>query len=136
MSYVKQTWINLPDKTTPISADRLNHMEDGIEGISDDLDNIDERLTDYVKNTDYATSSTGGVIKINGNFGTNKNSNGYLISTTKTYADYGNADNGMFVSKGTLENVILGKQLVNQTYVDEKIGDIGEVLDELQREEI
>ena len=30
MAYSKQTWINLPNQTTPISADRLNHMEDGI----------------------------------------------------------------------------------------------------------
>lgn len=30
MAYTKQTWQNLPSKTTPISAQRLNHMEDGI----------------------------------------------------------------------------------------------------------
>lgn len=30
MAYSKQTWQNLPNRTTPISADRLNHMEDGI----------------------------------------------------------------------------------------------------------
>ena len=31
MAYDKQTWSNLPSKTTPINATRLNHMEDGIE---------------------------------------------------------------------------------------------------------
>lgn len=31
MAYTKQTWQNLPNKTTPINATRLNHMEDGIE---------------------------------------------------------------------------------------------------------
>lgn len=31
MAYTKQTWSNLPSKTTPINATRLNHMEDGIE---------------------------------------------------------------------------------------------------------
>lgn len=30
MAYTKQTWQNLPSKTTPINASRLNHMEDGI----------------------------------------------------------------------------------------------------------
>lgn len=30
MAYVKQTWENLPKQTTPISAERLTHMEDGI----------------------------------------------------------------------------------------------------------
>lgn len=28
--YEKQEWKNLPDKSTPITAERLNHMEDGI----------------------------------------------------------------------------------------------------------
>lgn len=31
MAYTKQTWANLPSKTTPLNATRLNHMEDGIE---------------------------------------------------------------------------------------------------------
>ena len=30
MAYTKQTWADLPSKTTPISANRLNHIEDGI----------------------------------------------------------------------------------------------------------
>ena len=31
MAYEKQEWIDYPDETTPISAERLLHMEDGIE---------------------------------------------------------------------------------------------------------
>ena len=34
MAYSKQTWHDLPDQTTPINAERLNHMEDGIYGNS------------------------------------------------------------------------------------------------------
>ena len=30
MAYVKQTWEDLPSTQTPITASRLNHMEDGI----------------------------------------------------------------------------------------------------------
>lgn len=30
MAYTKQTWTDLPSKTTPINASRLNHMEQGI----------------------------------------------------------------------------------------------------------
>lgn len=30
MAYVKQNWENLPSTNTPITAERLNHMEDGI----------------------------------------------------------------------------------------------------------
>ena len=34
-TYEKQLWKDYPDTTTPITADRLNHMEDGIKGLSD-----------------------------------------------------------------------------------------------------
>lgn len=30
MAYEKQIWKNLPDETTPITADKLNHIENGI----------------------------------------------------------------------------------------------------------
>lgn len=30
MAYEKQTWVDRPSKTTPINAERLNHMEEGI----------------------------------------------------------------------------------------------------------
>ena len=68
--------------------------------------------------TDYATSSSGGIIKLsNANAGTSI-SNGILIGSTKTYEQYVPASNQIFVSKGTLENVITGKELTNKTYVD------------------
>lgn len=31
MAYAKQTWVDYPDISSPITAERLNHMEDGIE---------------------------------------------------------------------------------------------------------
>lgn len=30
MAYEQQTWVDYPDTSTPISAARLNHMEEGI----------------------------------------------------------------------------------------------------------
>ena len=69
-------------------------------------------LTNYVTNTDYATSAKGGVFKIQSNYGVDVN-NGFLRGIEKTYSSYNIADNVMFVSKGTLENVITGKGLEN-----------------------
>ena len=69
-------------------------------------------LTDYVKNTDYATSFKGGVLKIGNNLST---LNGQVQATTRTYAQYQSDDNQTFVGKGTLENVITGKGLVSNT---------------------
>lgn len=66
-------------------------------------------LTDYVKNTDYATNNKGGVIKTG--YSSNVDNNGNLYVSTLSYANYQNAGNNNFISKGTLENVVAGKEL-------------------------
>lgn len=67
-------------------------------------------LTNYVQFTDYATSSVGGVIKSSSTYGTDistsAGSKGVLFALGKTYSQYVNGQNGMFISKGTLENVL------------------------------
>ena len=35
MAYTKQVWKNLPDKTTPFTAERMNHIEQGISDLYD-----------------------------------------------------------------------------------------------------
>ncbi len=72
-------------------------------------------LTDYVKNTDYATSSKGGVIKASIGQQLVVNSGGELTSRVVAYSSYGNILDTAFISKGTLENVITGKGLVSNT---------------------
>lgn len=68
----------------------------------------------FVNETDYASNSTGGVIKTGIN-SYDINSSGYLYADTQTYADYGNLSNTNFIGKGTLENVISGKGLIDNT---------------------
>lgn len=93
-----------------------------------EVNNLIPDLTDYVKNTDYARTSKGGVIK-SGYYGLQVDSNnGKAYCDTYTYANYGNVENQRFISKGTLENVITGKELVNKTYVDNLVGDIETIL--------
>ena len=67
-------------------------------------------LTDYVKNTDYATAEKGGTIRTSNASGLGI-SNGNLYAVTKEYNTYNSASNNMFIGKGTLENVITGKNL-------------------------
>jgi len=65
---------------------------------------------------DYATSETGGVVKINSYYGLNISGTGVLSSPNETYNRYLNYyGNNSVISKGTLENVITGKGLVNST---------------------
>ena len=72
-------------------------------------------LTDYVKFTDYASSSKGGTIKLDNDYATDITLGGKLRSQTKNYATYNSASENLFISKGTLENVITGKGLVSNT---------------------
>lgn len=82
----------------------------------------EEDLTDYVKNTDYATSDKAGVIKAN--------TNGFLISgagspfvKTYNYNEYQSMADYNFIGKRTLENVIVGKNLET---ADNKVTEINE----------
>lgn len=77
-------------------------------------------LTDYVKNTDYASSSKGGVIKT-GWYNFQIESGGHPYASNRSYNNYLNDDNLAFISKGTLENVITGKNLADKNYVDTAI---------------
>lgn len=101
-------------------------------------------LTDYVKNTDYATSSKGGVLKIRTQFGINL-TDGVLLGTTKSYQDYSSNYRAMIISGGTLENVFAGKGFItnqvsdlanyyNKTYIDALVGDINTALDTINGE--
>lgn len=63
MAYSKQTWENLPSQNTPITAERLNHMEDGIYENSTDNNNIAEMINNFyeavgLKDDTYNSSST------------------------------------------------------------------------------
>ena len=71
---------------------------------------VEVDLTDYVKFTDYATASKGGVIKTSDTYA-NTLDNGSLRAMSKDYAQYNSLHGNAFVSKNTLENVITGKAL-------------------------
>ena len=89
-----------------------------------------------VSNTDYATSNTGGVIKISSTYAESVSASGVLMAQVKDYATYNSGANGMFISKGTLENVITGKDLTTKAYVDGLVGDIGTILDNINGESV
>ena len=63
-------------------------------------------LSEYVKNTDYATSSKGGVVKIHNYYGLGLNDDNIMYGLPSTYDKYVNKDGYFVISKGTLENVL------------------------------
>lgn len=101
---------------TPLTSEQVKAINSGITPeLVAKLQGID--LTEYVKNTDYATNLKGGTVKTSSNF--NMYSNGQVYCGTKTFSQYESDGNGNFISKGTLENVITGKGLVSNTdYAD------------------
>lgn len=63
-------------------------------------------LTDYVKRTDYATNSTGGVFKSSDYYASRVDSEGFLVGSAKTLTQYtNNLPNSGLLCKGTLENI-------------------------------
>lgn len=72
-------------------------------------------LTDYVKNTDYSTETVAGVVR-DANCFLTSNENGGAYAEEMSYTTYNEASDYNFIGKGTLENVIEGKGLVDKTY--------------------
>lgn len=60
--------------------------------------------SEYVKNTDYATSDKGGVIKVTNAYGVQM-VNGNLTGYTRNATQYASANANLVVAKGTLENI-------------------------------
>lgn len=93
-------------------------------------------LTNYVQNTDYATSSKGGVVRVDNVYNIGITNAGKLYALPLAYSNYESADISSFISKRTLENVITGKDLTTKAYVDGLVGDIATALDNIQGEVI
>ena len=72
-------------------------------------------LADYVTNTDYANSATGGVIKVSSTTGTGMSGAGVLYASNSSYNAYNSASDYYFIGKGTLENVIEGKGIATKS---------------------
>lgn len=62
-------------------------------------------LTDCVKNTDYASTSKGGVFKTSQTYGTEVDASGSLYGCVETVQSLATRNNHAFISKGTLENI-------------------------------
>lgn len=96
----------------------------------------DELLGAKVGFTDYATSDQAGVIKTVDAYGFNTNNQGQLYARYYSYSVYNNKSDNTVISKGTLENVITGKDLTTKAYVDGLVGDIATAIDGINREVI
>ncbi len=67
---------------------------------------IEVDLTEYIKNTDYATKEKAGVLKTIPDYAVNCGSGGILTSLVRTIDRYEAMPDTAFISKGTLNNVL------------------------------
>lgn len=87
---------------------------------------IADLVDGLVSFTDYASTSKGGVIKVSDANATRVGSAGNLMALKRSYSEYENGSDYMFIGKGTLENIITGKGLVSNT--NYATGDTGGVI--------
>ena len=78
-----------------------------------------ENDSGYVKDTDYSGNTKAGVNKTNSYWAVaTQQDTGYIFAQPKTYSQYESGASEMFISKGTLENVITGKGLTNVAHTN------------------
>lgn len=63
-------------------------------------------LTEYVKNTDYASANKGGTVKMSTYYGTEMQADGKMHGIALSLAQYQTSDRWFFIAKGTLDNVL------------------------------
>lgn len=88
MAYQKQIWENLPSQNTPVNADRLNHMEDGIyeasTGTSIEVHNEYSTSTTEPYSANYVNALNGKMLWTN----PNPNNNFAATQITLSSGDY------------------------------------------------
>lgn len=93
VEYVKQIWKNKPDRTTPITAATLTHMEDGIKGNSDAINEIAQAVVDNIVNDPQKIASMASLYAVNESVKKNasdiKDVNNNLSNKFKITADNG-----------------------------------------------
>lgn len=99
-------WQGMDDAGLATRADlSLSNLDElGEKRFADKQDVIPD-LDSYVKNTDYATASKGGVVRINNVYKISSASTGLLQTVTMDAAAYQEARETSFIGKGTLENI-------------------------------
>lgn len=80
----------------------------GLVNLSILVERIKKKLLNsgFITNTDYASSSAGGVIKTDSTYSTDITSGGKLKAKEISASDYASANDSAFVSKATLDNLI------------------------------
>lgn len=116
---IDASYVHTDNNYTTAEKTKLTGIEDGaevnvLEGVQ--IAGTDLSISNKKVNIPYSASGTAGVVKPAN--GASVSASGELQADTRTYAQYGSDPNSEFIGKGTLENAIVGKKLVNETTMD------------------
>ena len=92
------------NKTTVIDANSTDTQYPSAKAVYDKIKESTPDLSNYVQYDNYAVSNKGGVVKGNLN-GFNVDSSGTPLANVYTKENYDSANESIFISKGTLENI-------------------------------
>lgn len=73
VAYVKQIWANKPSTSSPLSAERLNHIEEGIKGNSDAVARIAAAVVSQIANDPEKIASMAALYAVNQKIGDTAN---------------------------------------------------------------
>ena len=93
VAYVKQAWKNKPDTSTPLSAARLTHLEDGIKGNSDAIEKIAAAVVSQIVNDPNKIASMASLYSVN-------------QAVTQLNSDLDKRLNAITITSGTLLDAI------------------------------
>ena len=84
MAYIKKIWKDYPDATTPILAEDLNNIENGIEAVDTALENIENNVNNIEDGLETVTNNVNnGWISLNGTFTySSANSPTFVVTTS------------------------------------------------------
>lgn len=104
--YVRQYWHDRPDKSTPLNAERMNYIENGIEANANAIDEIAKAVVSNIVNDPNKIASMAAVYALQEKLGT-----GNLPSDTSDVISAINALNSNLNSKTSLKSYETGSSL-------------------------
>lgn len=134
VKYVKQYWHDRPDKSTPLNADRLNHIENGIGSNSEAINQIANAVVSNIVNDPDKIASIAAVYALQEKLGTGELPSDASDAISAINTLYSNLDNRIGVGEkftsGTLLSIIrqmsngIHMALVSKTVSDIPFSDI------------
>lgn len=104
VAYVKQAWKNKPDTSTPLSAERLTHQEEGIKGNSDAIQELAADVVSQIVNNPDKIASMAALYAVNQKVTTLDGKVGDTAQLPSGTADVASAIAQLYSNFGSINN--------------------------------